>query len=200
MKVSAKAVVLCEGLTEEQMLPIFAQEHWKKSHFENGICFAGAGSGKNYRVFISFCRSFHIPWFILGDGEADIVQRLDGTLGKLGLPKSNESSNIILLPIGQKIETYLIAQGYESDLKKAIYEMQKNTCINDQHRKAKKKEIDEMNGEAILQFLDNNKTKAAPYVAEAIIQNDNPEKRIPKAFFQLFDEIDNTLKTGEHIT
>ena len=198
----AKAVVLCEGLTEEQMLPIFAQEHWKKSHFENGICFAGTGSGKNYKVFISFCRSFHIPWFILGDSEADIVQRLDKALAELGLQESEESSNIILLPNRQKIETYLIAQGYQPDLKKAIFEfeMEKNDGANDQYRKKKKNEINGWNDEEIRGFLERNKTKIAPYVAEAIVQNEHPERRIPEVFSQVFGAIDNTLMAGEQTT
>ena len=196
----AKAVVLCEGMTEELMLPIFAEAHWGKSHFENGICLSGVGSGTNYGAFISFCHSFKIPWFIFGDGEADIVKRLDETLDKLGFPKSNDSANIILLPEGQKIGTYLVKQGYQSDLKSAIFELQKDDCANDQHRNAKKKEIERMDDKTIIQFLESNKTRIAPYIAEAIVQNDDPNKRVPSAFSKLFQEIDKHLSGGQNIT
>ena len=189
----AKAIVLCEGSTDEQMLPIFAGEHWGKLHFEKGICFAGTGGGTNYGGFISFCLSFRIPWFILGDGEPAIVTALDRTLAGLGLPESNKSPNIILLPDGNKIETYLIAKGYQSDLKKAIFEMQKEARTNDQHQKAKEKEVDQMDDAAIIKFLNKHKTEVAPYVAEAIIQNSDPKRRIPAEFLQLFQEIDKTI-------
>jgi len=57
----AKTVVLCEGLTEEQMLPIFAKEYWGRNHFEMETIFVGVGSGLNYPSFIKFCKSLNIP-------------------------------------------------------------------------------------------------------------------------------------------
>ncbi len=189
----AKAVVLCEGITEEQMLPIFAEAHWGKSHFEKGICFAGTGSGTNYGVFISFCRSFNIPWFIFGDSESGIVQRIDEALAKLGLQKSSELSNIILLPSEKNIEEYLVDSGYQNELKNAIFELQKDACVNNQHREAKEKEVTKMDAAAITQFLESKKAKIAPYVAEAIIQSSDDKKRIPAKFLELFQEIDKTI-------
>jgi len=196
----AKAVVLCEGLTEELMLPIFAQEYWKKPHFENGICFAGTSSGTNYGIFISFCRSFNVPWFILGDSEANIVNKLEEKLREMELPIIDQSSNIILLPPGQNMEKHLVAAGYQNDLKNAIYEMEKDSCINDKHHEAKKQKVDGMNDTDIIRFLEHNKTKIAPYVAESITRNNDPGKRVPSVFIQLFQEIDNTFSMEEHTT
>lgn len=191
----AKCVVLCEGLTEEQMFSVFAKAHWGASHFERGICFIGVGSGTNYEVFISFCRSFNIPWFILGDSEPAIVKRLEAVLAKLTLPDISNSANIVLLPNGKKIETYLVAEGYQSNLKKAILEFQKNDCPDERSYRAKQKEVEKITEERVLQFLKSMKTKIAPYVANAIVQDSDPKKRIPKAFLQIFQKVDNVLKT-----
>lgn len=194
----AKCVVLCEGSTEEQMLPIFAEAYWGKSHFENGVCFAGTGSGLNYAAFISFCLAFHIPWFIFGDSEANIVKKLEMQLKDLGLPEIVHSPNIIHLPAGKKIETYLIDEGYQPEIKAGFFERDQFDCVNDKHRDAKKQAIESKTDSELLQELESQKTKVAPYVAEAIVKSNDPKKRIPSAFMQLFQEIDKSFNMGEN--
>ncbi|MDR2754953.1 MAG: AAA family ATPase [Planctomycetaceae bacterium] len=186
----AKCIVLCEGITEEQMLPIFAKEYFKKDSFELGICFVGTGSGTNYESFIRFCRSLNIPWFILGDSEVNIVAQLDKQLTNLNLPTSNKNKNIILLPNNKNIENYLIEQNYIEEIKDALFEKAKLNCFHKKHQEAKKREIDSYDNDTIITKLEDAKAQIAPYIAESIISCSDEERRIPDAFRQLFDVID----------
>ncbi|MDR1291197.1 MAG: AAA family ATPase [Planctomycetaceae bacterium] len=194
----AKCIVLCEGSTEEQMLPIFAKEYWKKDAFELGICFTGAGSGTNYKSFIRFCRSLNIRWFIFSDGEDKITDNLNNHLKALGLPDIGQNDNIIILPNNQNIEQYLLGQNYIiEEIRNAIFEREKSVCINEEHLKAKREEIQNYDIKEIKKYLSRTKTSIATYVAESIVKSADETHRIPDAFRQLFETIDNELNNEQ---
>jgi putative ATP-dependent endonuclease of OLD family len=66
----SKALVLCEGETEEQALPLLFKKYFDSEPFEMGISFVGiGGSGKKYLPFFTFGRDFDIPLFIFSDGD-----------------------------------------------------------------------------------------------------------------------------------
>jgi putative ATP-dependent endonuclease of the OLD family len=60
----SKAVILSEGETEEQALPIFASRYWGKEPFELGINFVGCG-GSNYKAFLKVFQAFNIDLFLV---------------------------------------------------------------------------------------------------------------------------------------
>jgi putative ATP-dependent endonuclease of OLD family len=191
--VFAKCIVLCEGITEEQMLPIFAKEYFKNNPFELGIYFVGVGSGTNYKNFIAFCRSLNIPWFIFGDSEIDIVQKLNNQLTNLGLPTSDKNENIILLPNNTTIEKYLIDQQYINEIKNALFEEEKPKCFNTKHQVAKEKEIKNYSENDLVTKLESIKAQIAQRIAESIVSCSNKKRRIPNAIHLLFDLISEKL-------
>ena len=65
----ARLVVVFEGDTEDQALPIFVRHHWKKDHAALGMSLArtdGAGSGKHV---VRVLDHFDIPWVLFADGD-----------------------------------------------------------------------------------------------------------------------------------
>jgi len=73
----SKALVLCEGETEEQALPTLFQKYFGNEGFVLGINFIGVGgSGKKYLPFLTFAKEFSIPIFIFSDGEERVVKQL----------------------------------------------------------------------------------------------------------------------------
>lgn len=69
----AKAIVLCEGITEEQALPIYFQEKYGIEPSFCGINIIGIG-GQNYKTFLSLIKNFHIQWYIFSDGESSTIR------------------------------------------------------------------------------------------------------------------------------
>lgn len=69
----AKAIVLCEGITEEQALPIYFQEKYGIDPTFCGINIIGIG-GQNYKTFLSLIKNFHIHWYIFSDGESSTIR------------------------------------------------------------------------------------------------------------------------------
>lgn len=115
----ARALVLFEGQTEEQALPIWAQAYWGASIHELGFSFARV-NGTNYYPFIWLANSLHIPWYLIADGEAQPLKNLEDELRRANLPDSTTSPNIIVLPNGNNFETQLIEEGYLAEIEAAL--------------------------------------------------------------------------------
>src|SRR5699024_2251157 len=65
----SKVIILCEGETEEQAMPLLIKKHFGKSTIELGIDVVGIDGGGNYYPFIYFAQKLNLKWFILSDGE-----------------------------------------------------------------------------------------------------------------------------------
>ena len=115
----ARALVLFEGQTEEQALPIWAQEYWGTSIHELGFSFARA-NGTDYFPFIWLAKSLDIPWYLIADGEPQPLKNLEDALKKGSLPVTSNSPNIVVLPGGNNFETQLIAEGYMAEIEAAL--------------------------------------------------------------------------------
>lgn len=79
----SKIIVLCEGETEEQALPIFAEKYFKKNPIELGIDFIGVDGFGNYLPFLRLAESLYIPWFIFSDGEVQVQRKLKKVLQEI---------------------------------------------------------------------------------------------------------------------
>ena len=58
----SKYLVLFEGETEEQALPIFFESYFNKTSVEVGVDFIAVGSYTAYLPFIRFAEDLKIPW------------------------------------------------------------------------------------------------------------------------------------------
>jgi putative ATP-dependent endonuclease of OLD family len=127
----SKVIILCEGETEEQALPLLLKKHFKKSTIELGIDVVGIDGGGNYFPFIYFAENLHLRWFILSDGEDAIIKKLKKDFKKLS--KSTLAINQIVLPQnivhfddGNDFESYISNNGFSEEIEsclKAILEI-----------------------------------------------------------------------------
>ena len=125
----AKAIVMCEGITEQQALPIFFEEYFGTNPLFSGINFIGIG-GQNYGVFLPLIRDFDIPWFIFSDGEEKTIGTVKNALeNAFGTEKTLDNSpNVVILNNGYNYEKFLLKSGYVSEIVDAI-----NTFEKEQH-------------------------------------------------------------------
>jgi len=184
-----RAVVLFEGETEEQALPMFARHHWSEYPFERGVAFVGVGGDGNYFPFLRTFESLGIPWFIFSDGEPASVTKVTSAVEKLGLTIPHP--NVIILPNGKSIEGYLVEQGYQVALKTAFIEQHK-PFQNAQHETAKRAEINGWTDDELKQFLKSNKTAMAGYWATAIIATGGATA-VPVAIKRLLDTVSGVI-------
>jgi len=214
----SKALVLCEGETEEQALPLLFQKYFGNEPFVMGLSFIGVGgSGKRYLPFLTFARDFDVPVFIFSDGEPEIVSKLKESYEKIyGETDITNCSNITILD-GVDFEKYLIASGFQPEIEAAIHETEGNTYIkqwidkNQGQRSGKKinntncttcnqpiieynlqdYSVAESYGEALTKIIAKNKTKYAPLIAKKLCELE--PGNLPPKIIDLFQKIKNKL-------
>ncbi|KAF3977099.1 MAG: AAA family ATPase [Methylococcales symbiont of Iophon sp. n. MRB-2018] len=183
----SKLIVFFEGETEEQALPIFAEEYFAKTPVEMGLDFVGVGGYGNYLPFLRFAKSLNIPWLILSDAEYDVVKSVNKQLNDSGA--SNEGKSIVFLDNGNNFEKQLMADGYSDEIKQAI--ISSENYRNDQHRQAKQDEIAGYDGAELYKIITENKTQFGPAIAEQITKSAQP---LPLKIVALFVKIKSILE------
>lgn len=115
----AKAIVLCEGITEEQALPIYFQEKYGIDPTFCGINIIGIG-GQNYKTFLSLIKNFHIHWYIFSDGESATIRTVKKAVRDVFGTEIDQCDNVIILDNQEDYEKHLLNNGYENEIVEAI--------------------------------------------------------------------------------
>jgi putative ATP-dependent endonuclease of OLD family len=217
----SKAVILCEGITEEQALPVYFKEFFGKDAIFCGVNIIGIG-GQNYSTFLKLIKDFEIHWFIFSDGEEKAIKAVKNAI-KIITDKDLEFlSNVVVLDNSEDYERHLISCGYGEILVEAINKCEDDTNFFDRFVKTRNhthskpqmtEKICSQCGQNIyegeLRNYDGNdgrkravvdcckkekaKAKYASFVAEQIVAQEDSTKRIPTKVKILFDEIDKAL-------
>lgn len=214
----AKAIVLGEGETEVQALPIFCQHHWKLNPVESGLSFVDAKGCGNYYPFVALAKAFQIPWYIFSDGEEQTQKRLKSILKK----KFNEDmellkqKNIFIIPNNKDFEGMLLEEGYKDEIESAIKQLEDENYIekfikdkNHKHNGRKKTDkkcescgqnifidieriYDGEDGRlrALDDIMEERKAKLGPILASCIVESGKP---LPALVVELFDVIKKDL-------
>lgn len=192
----SKLLVLFEGETEEQALPIFAENYFKKSPVEMGIDFVGVGGYGNYLPFLRFAEALNIPWLVFSDADnSDIKTSVKSQVTK-SKTSNHESDCVLFLNDGNNFERQLINDGFSDEIKKAI--LASKTYINEHHEKAQKPkdeaEINLYGVDQLYKVITDDKTQFGPVIAEEII---NGGKVLPPKVVELCVKIETMLRSGE---
>ena len=179
----ARAVVLFEGETEEQALPIFAHKHWGQYPFERGVAFVGVGGDGNYLPFLKTLDAMSIPSFIFSDGEPNAIRLVKKAMQKS--KRSEDDPNVLFIPNGQSIEQYLISEGYIDEIKDASA-----TLLDTREKNFNG--VESWNNHDLLAFMKKNKTALSPHWARAISKLEG-DRSIPKAIRDLLERVDNAI-------
>ena len=128
----SKAIVLFEGETEVQALPIFAEKFFGKHAFTYGINFISVGGAGQYAPFIYFCRKYNIPWYIFSDGEEDTKKKVEKAVQK-ALDENTKTldacPNIFVIANGADFEKMLLDEGYQAEIIQALKNINGANCI-----------------------------------------------------------------------
>ncbi|WP_432467214.1 AAA family ATPase [Agarivorans sp. Z349TD_8] len=192
----SKLIVLFEGETEEQALPIFFEKYFGKTPVEMGVDFIGVGGYTCYLPFLRFTESLKIPTLILSDADGQhIIDKVNSQFAT-AKPTENPLESIIFLDNGNDFERQLIVDGFQASIRKTILSFDEYT--NEQHRNAaaprRALEVEGFNDDILYENLTANKTKCGPVVAENIIRD---EEMLPSKVTLLFDKISDTLSAVE---
>lgn len=203
----SKAIVLCEGETEEQALPLLFEKYFGSEAFVKGISFIGVGGcGEKYLPFLTFARDFEIPIFVFSDGEERTTKKLKESYEQIyGLTDIHNSPKITILDDNSldsnDFEGYLISSGFKSIIETVINEQEGSEYIQywikkNQGQKSKNnKPSKDYTGEdgyskALIGIVDHRrKTKYAPLIAEKLCELE--KEQLPPKILEFFQKLEN---------
>ncbi|HHA2573029.1 ATP-dependent nuclease [Stenotrophomonas lactitubi] len=195
----SRAVVLFEGQTEEQALPIWAQEYWGTSIHELGFCFVRT-NGTDYFPFIWLAKALGIPWYVFADGEPQPVKELEAALKKAGEVDSSKHPNVVVHPPGKNFESQLVAEGYLGEIELALDAMSGvkgylDEYIKDKHgQKARGGVLRDYispggRDRAAFDALSGAKTSVSKHLGHVITAHKDPGRRFPLTIKKIFEVV-----------
>jgi putative ATP-dependent endonuclease of OLD family len=186
----SRLVVLVEGETEAQALPIFAKHYFRQPSTEMGIDFVGVGSCNNYKPFLISLKSLNIPWVILSDAEPTTKKSVNDQLEKSNL--QNMSSFVIFLDDGNNFEKQLILDKYHDQIKAVLISFieYENETHRNNSSDQKQNTINCYCDQKLLEEMKKIKTKFGPAIADEIILS---KKELPPKIIEVFEKIRSIL-------
>lgn len=206
----SRGLVLFEGQTEEQALPIWAHKYWGATIHELGFCFVRA-NGTDYFPFVWLAKAMRIPWYVFADGEASPVKALEAALKKAGEPVSAICANVVVHPAEKNFESQLIDEGYIVEIEQALNAMSGTTTFLDDYitamhgQKAKgglSRNYKSAGGRerAAFDAMSGAKTSVSKHLAHEIASVADPARRFPtkiKALFEIIGAAHELKKEAE---
>lgn len=192
----ARAIILFEGVTEEQIVPAMFEHYFGFTTFSRGVnCISVAG--KNYAPFIKLGCSLGIPVCVVGDNDGNARTTVEAQIVNIrrdtGFALTPNDFQIFFLSDGNDIEAELVtALGIKTELCEALVLSETKGSSNAQYVAAKEREISRLDNQALLEKLRSAKASYAGFLAAVICRN--PQQRaagelVPVAFRNAFEQV-----------
>ena len=200
----AKALILFEGETEEQLIPaMFEKYHGGLSTFEKGVTCIGVG-GKQYRPFIIFGCSLGIPVCIISDNDGSAKKEIEYQVEEMreedGLALDGNIFSLQFLSENNDIEAELVnVLQLRKEIVEALVSMK--TVKNDNRNRVDelKKRMNNLSNERLLKEIKKSGGKArfAGFLSDVIRRNPNKRKKnelCPKAVIRAFRQVEEWVE------
>lgn len=192
----SKALILFEGVTEEQIIPAMFQKYFGKSCFSVGVsCISVAG--KNYPPFIKMANSFGIPVCIVSDNDGTTRNEIEAQIRKIkqstSLTLSEEEFFCSFLSDAYDIEAELIhVLGIRNEVIDSLVKTETRGSENYNYIQAKINELNMLDNNALVDKMRSSKASYAGYLADVIAKNPNGkaiESLVPRAVIEAFKKL-----------
>lgn len=195
----SRYIILVEGETEEQAIPLFAKSLWGKHPHELGITVISVGGKTAYTPFLRLAARFNIAWCILSDGADADIKSVNDCLRKANIVNNPSNPKVFRIPNQFDFERYMT----EPDYIEAVRNLMLQCAIDEkglsvQGQAAVKKQLDEKSEEELAKEMRDRKTYFGARIPGAF-SNLEEAKRIPPLVRQLLDFVRPPVKMVEMV-
>jgi putative ATP-dependent endonuclease of OLD family len=200
----SRALILFEGITEEQIIPaMFEMFTQGRTMFSLGISCINVGSVTNYSAFVKLACSFGIPVFIISDDDQNSKLKVEAQINQLkadGLPLDNQNFGVAYCANPNDIEAELVnVLRIQAEIKEALFRYETSGAALPVHAQtAKRKQINDLNDQGLIDRMRQRKTRYSAFLAEVIRENPNskePNQLISQAALDAFNAIKGWMPT-----
>jgi putative ATP-dependent endonuclease of OLD family len=186
----AKAIVLFEGVTEEQVIPAM-YEKFDNNGYKKGILFISVG-GTGYSPFIKLAMNLHILCCIISDNDQNIKQKIENQIKKITI--KNDIFLLNFLQQGNNFEAEIM-KNLKDEIKNSLLILETKGNTHEQCINAKKAELNKLTDDEIIEKMRNSKAEYSSFLADEIMKSDKEAKNIiPKSIIGVFEKIKERLK------
>ena len=193
----SKAVILFEGVTEEQIIPAMFQRFFDKSAFSCGVNCISV-SGKNYSPFIKMACSLGIPVYVVSDNDGDTKKTVDRQIENVrqdtGLNLDDDIFSISYLSQGNDIEEEMLSTlGLRNEIIEALVLTETKGSDNECYCQAKQRQISALDDQQLLKKMRGAKASYAGFLADVICRNPHKKEKealVPDAVKAAFLKIE----------
>lgn len=197
----SRAIILCEGVTEEQILPAMFQIYANTSLHELGISCVSVG-GKTYSPFIKLACSLGIPVYIFSDNDGSTFSEIEAQIRRIKketrLKLDKDVFGISYLTATNDFEAELLnTLSLRPEVIDALVLCETKGSSNERFLEAKNREISGLDDAALIDKLRSLKASYAGYLGEILIENKQQrirEQILPKAAIETFDKLKEWLR------
>lgn len=192
----SKAIILFEGVTEEQIIPAMFQVYFGKSSFSLGIsCISVAG--KNYPPFVKMATSFGIPVIIVSDNDGNTQNEINSQIQKIRKKTNIELTDsnffISFLSSGNDIEAEILnVLQMRTEVVDALVKSETRGINNPKYVQVKTDQISALNNADLLLKMRSSKASYAGFLSDIIALNENKktaQNLIPNAVITAFEKL-----------
>lgn len=192
----SKALVLFEGVTEEQIIPAMFSAYFGKSAFALGVNCISV-SGKNYPPFVKMAISFGIPVCIVSDNDGNTKGEVESQIEKIkqgtSLLLNSDTFFITYLSHGNDIEAELVKViGMRDEIVEALVKAETRGSDNERYVEAKTREVTALTDEEVVDRMRASKASYAGFLSEIISRNPGAksvDKLVPQAVVDVFEKL-----------
>ncbi|UJR63016.1 ATP-dependent nuclease [Dickeya zeae] len=191
----SRALILCEGVTEEQLIPSMFELYFGRTMFSIGVNCISV-SGKNYPPFIKLASNLGIPVCIVSDNDGstqDEVNRQVDRLRRDGVELRPECFSLNFLKAGNDIEAELCNElNIRDEIISALVLSETKATLNERHLEAKRRELEALTLEQIISKLRDSKASYAGYLGTILADNANHkefEDLLPSSVIVAFEKV-----------
>ena len=199
----AKALILGEGETEEQLIPaMFEIYYGGLSTFEKGVTCIGVG-GKQYGPFVIFGCSLGIPVCIISDNDGETKKDIKSQVGKTkkeyGLELDENVFSLQFLSGNNDIEAELVnVLRIREEIIEALISVKTRGSDNQRHIDSVREKMNDLTDEDLLEKITTRGIKApfAGFLSDVIRRNPNGRKEnelCPEAVIKAFGQVERWL-------
>lgn len=189
----SNALILCEGITEEQIIPAMFDIFIGKSLSNFGISCVNVG-GKNYPPYLKLACSLGIPTYIISDNDGTTNKEVEAQLRRIRkeVNLGSDIFGISYLGNNNDFEAELLHIGLRDEIISALVLSETKASDNIRYRKAKYKELSSKTDDQILSIMRERKSSYSGFLSDIIRENPNSrniDKMIPAAVSNAFNAI-----------
>lgn len=118
----SRCIILVEGETEEQAIPLFAKTHWGVHPHELGISVISVDGKTAYTPFLRLAARFNIAWCILSGGPDADIASVNQCLKKVGLEEHPANKRVFCIPKQLDFEGYMTEPDYVEAVRELVLE------------------------------------------------------------------------------